>query len=1379
MATERFIIEIRAKGTRRVKRDLDSINRSAQGARKTLAFLRAALVVVASARIAKQFLDLADVFTLMRNRIRLLTKDTRQLNAVQNTLFKISQETRTSFEANATLFTRMTRATGNLGLNFGRLLDITRGLSQAVAIGGSTVQESTNAMIQFSQALAAGALTGDELRSVTEQLPVLAQIIAKEFGLAAGQLITFAKTNDRALKTERIIKAIEDALPGLAKAFATTQSTIGQGFERVNNALIFFIGKVGAASGIGALFANTLNDIANNIGLVLAGLLAITGIIVFNLLISQVGKFIKLLVSIPVFITSKLIGVFLLLIVPIKLIALGILGIGKALLAINVVAILTTIRVSFLSAVVSVNILSAAVKLVFLSFKNLRSTIKLLTTAFISLQIALVAVRVSMSILAGFVLARLISGFIKAKIAVLAFAASLRTLAGVFALVKTIGKSLLIFVVLFKGALIGLVTVLGILKVAVLANPLFLLGALLIGAVVLAFVVFEDEIQNTIKAIKDMIPTFTEMGIGALATLDTIVDNWRNLPIIMKEIAIDAVNFLVKSFQIAGNKIIDVFNSLGGNVKPIIVADIIKTPREEVAAVVESQKGLTPETGPDDIFGGRNTLTKVQKFTKEFNKNLKSIEEKGLSKSLQDRLETLKELFKTFTLGGLDADEMEKLIKEYASLQDAMNGVSGVTQTLQTRFDKLVDKFNPVASAARKVKEALEAIRAVDPGRAPDEIGRETGVRQGISDAGAKLIKAFKRDLVGVGNEAEITKQKIDVLKDFQLNPKNGITDGELDEQLRILNEDLTIFKTNIDQINLAGTFDPAIDLAEQLRVGLVTLNSAERAGNATIITRAELVKRLTRESLGLDNEQVRMAGTTKNIDAALKTNSISMAEAVVLRKNLAESTRLFNAEQTVDNILAQTDAFKKESAAIKQVVDAFAELRAANGDASGEQAAIIRARREASGVGNEEFVRLKNIAQIRQQLSEQIITQSEATKKLIAIQESSSKFKAEQKLLSQVGAVNKLVAANKQLADIEREFDKLRTDGVGTEKEREEVLRRTIREIVGVGNATTDLAEKQELLGAALKQGAIDFDEFRRAMRDARIDFLETQTDFSSGFERGVLKARRDLEDFASAAESAVVGAFDSMKDALADFIETGEFSLEGFINTIRRSFAELAAQSLLNEALSGFEELFGIALPGGKNEAQGQGADLGVGFLQGGLTGASLAGDFLAAMQGASAFPGLSGGGGLTIGDSPPLTDDTIIPKLDGISDALSNLGDLFSSGLSSLLNLFSGSLGSLGGLAGLIGFRHGGNFTIPGPNTGIDDKLVAFRGSGGEQVTVTPTNQVADRAQGLIAAPSNINISRLVINTEQKDNARKTNDQIDRKATVGIRRTVQRGF
>jgi tape measure domain-containing protein len=288
VATERFIIGVEARGTRRVKRDIDAIGKSARTTQRTLAFLRSALVVVASARVLQNLSQFVDAFTNIQNRIRLVTDSTRQLNAVTRRLFTLSQETRTSFATNAELFQRLARSTQGLNLTFGELFGLTDTITKALALSGATAQEASNGLIQFAQGLASGTLRGDELRSVVEQLPALADAIGEEFGVAGGQLIAFAKANEGILTTERVLRGIEKASGDIDAAFQNTEVTVGQALTRVQNALQFFLGGLSNATGASRALAQGLTFVAENIDRIALALVALGGLLVFNLITAQV-----------------------------------------------------------------------------------------------------------------------------------------------------------------------------------------------------------------------------------------------------------------------------------------------------------------------------------------------------------------------------------------------------------------------------------------------------------------------------------------------------------------------------------------------------------------------------------------------------------------------------------------------------------------------------------------------------------------------------------------------------------------------------------------------------------------------------------------------------------------------------------------------------------------------------------------------------------------------------------------------------------------------------------------------------------------------------------------------------------------------------------
>ncbi len=106
MATERIDVVVSERGSRVVKRRLEDVGRGAQRAQGHLRKMTLALQTLALGGGAAVLTNLLDVFTLMRNRLAIVTKSTHQVTAVMKELFEVSNSTRTSFEATSTIYTR-------------------------------------------------------------------------------------------------------------------------------------------------------------------------------------------------------------------------------------------------------------------------------------------------------------------------------------------------------------------------------------------------------------------------------------------------------------------------------------------------------------------------------------------------------------------------------------------------------------------------------------------------------------------------------------------------------------------------------------------------------------------------------------------------------------------------------------------------------------------------------------------------------------------------------------------------------------------------------------------------------------------------------------------------------------------------------------------------------------------------------------------------------------------------------------------------------------------------------------------------------------------------------------------------------------------------
>jgi len=260
MATERLVLQIDEKGAVVVSRKIDDIGKSAKGAGGALQLLKRALGALAVAAVIKQFVSLADTFTVIQNKLKIVTTGTENLAAVTDELFQIAKRTRSSFEATADSYSKFALSAKELGRSQAEVLRFTELVNKAVIIGGSTASEAAGGLRQLAQGIASGALRGDELISVLENLPFVADTIAKELGITRGELRKLGAEGK--ITADIVLDAFKNQADFLEGEYAKTTITVGQGFQLIKNSVLGLVGGFDSATGVSAKFAQVLVEIS-------------------------------------------------------------------------------------------------------------------------------------------------------------------------------------------------------------------------------------------------------------------------------------------------------------------------------------------------------------------------------------------------------------------------------------------------------------------------------------------------------------------------------------------------------------------------------------------------------------------------------------------------------------------------------------------------------------------------------------------------------------------------------------------------------------------------------------------------------------------------------------------------------------------------------------------------------------------------------------------------------------------------------------------------------------------------------------------------------------------------------------------------------------
>ncbi|WP_313240355.1 tape measure protein [Stutzerimonas kunmingensis] len=216
--------------------------------------------ILASAISIREIARASEQYVNMTNRLRLVTEGSEQLAYAQEAVMRAAQQTYQPLETTAEVYQRIAQNASALGLSFAEVEAITKTVSRTIALSGADTQAAAGAMRQFGQALASGSLRGDELNSILEGTPALAQAVARGLGVTTGELRAMGAEGE--LTASKIIAALQSQEAAVEEMSRTMNVTAGQAMVTFGNALVGIVGKLDEASGASRGFASAVLDLS-------------------------------------------------------------------------------------------------------------------------------------------------------------------------------------------------------------------------------------------------------------------------------------------------------------------------------------------------------------------------------------------------------------------------------------------------------------------------------------------------------------------------------------------------------------------------------------------------------------------------------------------------------------------------------------------------------------------------------------------------------------------------------------------------------------------------------------------------------------------------------------------------------------------------------------------------------------------------------------------------------------------------------------------------------------------------------------------------------------------------------------------------------------
>ena len=218
----------------------ERVNRSFQRGQSSAAGLERRLLSLAKAylglRSAQAFIRLSDTLVETTARLDRMNDGLQTTAELNQMIYEAAQRSRGAYRETADLVSKLGTMAGEAFSSNAELVAFAEQINKQMVLAGTNTQGAQAAMLQLTQAMSSGVLRGEELNSILEQAPTIAQSIAKYLGVSVGQM------REMASQGQITAQVVKDAMFAAAEetnaAFADIPLTFGQAWIMAGNAAV-------------------------------------------------------------------------------------------------------------------------------------------------------------------------------------------------------------------------------------------------------------------------------------------------------------------------------------------------------------------------------------------------------------------------------------------------------------------------------------------------------------------------------------------------------------------------------------------------------------------------------------------------------------------------------------------------------------------------------------------------------------------------------------------------------------------------------------------------------------------------------------------------------------------------------------------------------------------------------------------------------------------------------------------------------------------------------------------------------------------------------------------------------------------------------------
>lgn len=165
--------------------------------------LKGIAATVGGLAVLQKATGLSDELTSTKARLNLVVDDGGSVAELEKQIMASAQRSRSAYFDTASAVASLAMNAGNAFAGNDEIIAFMEQINKQFVIGGASAQGQAAAMMQLTQAMAAGALRGEELNSILENAPGIARAIESYMGVAEGSIKRYA---EQGLITADVVK---------------------------------------------------------------------------------------------------------------------------------------------------------------------------------------------------------------------------------------------------------------------------------------------------------------------------------------------------------------------------------------------------------------------------------------------------------------------------------------------------------------------------------------------------------------------------------------------------------------------------------------------------------------------------------------------------------------------------------------------------------------------------------------------------------------------------------------------------------------------------------------------------------------------------------------------------------------------------------------------------------------------------------------------------------------------------------------------------------------------------------------------------------------------------------------------------------------------